>query len=1142
MRLNTPKVIIPGGFFFVVVIALFLNGLIPHQTTEVSCPDGYVPFAERKGTCILAKHPEPLIEIELRQRQQLSPRSSPFQIVHPNAFSAAVAERNNIVKSGMKVKDTAGVWEPYGRGPLISNDPAFGGVNGLGLVNLAGRIDSLFYDSVNNRLFAAQGTGGIWLSENLGETWRSIGDQLPSQIVGAVAWTPANSGTIIVVSGDHTFGGISGYTGYGAFYSTDLGATWQKATGVPDGALSFAIAVDPTNPHEVYAGTMFGLFRSTDGGKSYVNVVLPTGPCAGVEGGLTTGRPECHLANVVTDIIIKSPGGVNSNADVPAGTVLATVGWRGGQKTFTTPNGLTHMQSPNNGIYRSTTGEPGTFTKLAVSGFTPQDRIGRVELGATIGALQDHDYVYAIVQDAVALNGGLELTDGPNIVNDPRGTGGTNLHGIYVSADFGQSWILMADDYAIAKNPATGSGLAGVGQALFFEPGVQAWYNEFVAPDPTRQTLDGIPTRLVFGLEEVWQNEITAQPMNGPATFKVIGRYFSDEACMLIGLGLPECPTNRPPSHTTTTHPDQHDALWVPAAHELGGVTLLVGNDGGFYKQHAPFGVELDNAHWGDGHQNGFNTLLPYDLAVAKDGIVWAGLQDNGHMKIRPTGEQLMAFGGDGTWASVDPNDSRIAYQATPGGSTGSPMQVTINGGAGWRSIAPPITNARFVNRWEMDPTDANHLVTAGNEVVETVAGPNTADGDPAHDWVKVFDLGTASKPGDPAATATTTDPLNQMSTLTVYGDAVYVGFCGTCDILNNAARFKNGLATNVGGSQPPQRMTANGWRLAGAQGLPNRFITGIAIDPTNVLTIYVTLGGYSRRWIPPGVLQDDNANIGVGHLFKSTDGGETFVDISGNLPDAPAMWVTLRAKQIIVGTEVGVFASDLSGKPTYAPLTGLPVAPVSTMELHPNDPNVLLVATFGRGVWKYTFAKRIAKPGDPVTVEKPPAPAGVTLAGPFAFELGSDGWTSTIDGPTTWRLGTPGDNSIGSFQVVPYSDDGDTSLVSPVINHPGGWAFLEFRAARETEPGFDFMQLEYSSNGGPWQAVPWVYDRTNNIWRDDMSFDGRNPAYPGFDSEKIAVKASAGTLSFRFRLISDALVSSPLFKGISVDNVAIKR
>ena len=50
--------------------------------------------------------------------------------------------------------------------------------------------------------------------------------------------------------------GSGAYTGYGAFYSTDLGKTWKKSKGIPDGALGFEIEVDPTNPKEVYAATL----------------------------------------------------------------------------------------------------------------------------------------------------------------------------------------------------------------------------------------------------------------------------------------------------------------------------------------------------------------------------------------------------------------------------------------------------------------------------------------------------------------------------------------------------------------------------------------------------------------------------------------------------------------------------------------------------------------------------------------------------------------------------------------------------------------------------------------------------------------------------------------------------------------------
>jgi hypothetical protein len=361
---------------------------------------------------------------------------------------------------------------------------------------------------------------------------------------------------------------------------------------------------------------------------------------------------------------------------------------------------------------------------------------------------------------------------------------------------------------------------------------------------------------------------------------------------------------------------------------------------------------------------------------------------------------------------------------------------------------------------------------------------------------------------------------------------------------------FKNGLATNVGGAVAPARGTSNGWHIASALGLPNRFITSIAIDPADPRTIYVTMGGYSVKWAPPGTLQDENQNIGTGHLFKSTDAGETFVDISGNLPDVHTSWVTLRGRgQLIVGTDVGVFANDVRGGTTLVPLTGLPNVPISTMQLKPDNPNLLVAATYGRGVWTYRFDRALPGTkgsGEIEPVELPGQPVGVTLAGPFGFELSAEGWTVQSSGtgvlPNNWERGAPGHNSAISFKVAPYFDERTTSLVSPAINHPGGWVFVDFMNRRDIEPGFDFLNVEWSSDGVSWSAVPWVWSAATNSWRDDLVFDGRNAGHPGFTLEQVAFKPPAGTLFVRFRFTSDQLISSPPFEGVYVDNVLIRR
>ena len=86
-----------------------------------------------------------------------------------------------------------------------------------------------------------------------------------------------------------------------------------------------------------------------------------------------------------------------------------------------------------------------------------------------------------------------------------------------------------------------------------------------------------------------------------------------------------------------TTHPDQHAALLVPTGD--GGVTLYAGNDGGVYKQAVAAGGAFSQTAWGRGSNGtaaaGFlRTLQPYQAVGSKDGTVYAGLQDNGSIKI----------------------------------------------------------------------------------------------------------------------------------------------------------------------------------------------------------------------------------------------------------------------------------------------------------------------------------------------------------------------------------------------------------------------------------------------------------------------------------------------------------------------------
>jgi photosystem II stability/assembly factor-like uncharacterized protein len=126
-------------------------------------------------------------------------------------------------------------------------------------------------------------------------------------------------------------------------------------------------------------------------------------------------------------------------------------------------------------------------------------------------------------------------------------------------------------------------------------------------------------------------------------------------------------------------------------------------------------------------------------------------------------------------------------------------------------------------------------------------------------------------------------------------------------------------------------------------KGIPqNAHVSRLVASKYDPATVYLTLS--NRR-------EDDNKP----YIFRSTDYGESWVSISGNLPASPVNVVredTKNNKVLYCGTDLGVYASKDGGK-TWASLQANLPATVSVQDLfiHPRDNN-LVIATYGRGVW----------------------------------------------------------------------------------------------------------------------------------------------------------------------------------------------
>lgn len=124
--------------------------------------------------------------------------------------------------------------------------------------------------------------------------------------------------------------------------------------------------------------------------------------------------------------------------------------------------------------------------------------------------------------------------------------------------------------------------------------------------------------------------------------------------------------------------------------------------------------------------------------------------------------------------------------------------------------------------------------------------------------------------------------------------------------------------------------------------GLPfNKHVSRIVASKYEKNTVYLTLNG--RR-------DDDFAD----YIYKSIDSGNTWVDISGNIPGGPVNVIREDPKKenvLYVGTDLGVYVTVDGGKQWYVLANGIPNCLVWDLKIHPRD-HVLVIATNGRGMY----------------------------------------------------------------------------------------------------------------------------------------------------------------------------------------------
>jgi photosystem II stability/assembly factor-like uncharacterized protein len=421
-------------------------------------------------------------------------------------------------------------------------------IRNTGCATMGGRtVDFAVVENHPSTIYAAVGPSGLWKSTDSGITWFPVMEHETSVSVGAVAVSPSHPDIVWAGTGEATSRN-SVAIGDGVYKSTDAGLTW-KPMGLTESRHIDRILVDPHNPDIVYIGAMGHLW-----GPNPERGVFKT-----IDGGLTW--KEVLYFDEDTGIADMEMDPANSH-------IIYAAAYSHRRTPF-------HFRSggPHSGIYKTT--DAGDTWKPLKNGL-PEGVNGRCGLAVS---RSKPEIVYAIVENQ----------DG----------------GIFRSEDKGESWTRMCD----------------------------------------KKTYDKVNFRPFY------YSKITVDPNNHLVIYAYSGRaYVSEDGGKTfteIGGDL---------------HADHH-RIWVDPADSN---HIIDGNDGGIDVSwdRGKNWYAVQNAICAEVYQLTMDMRDPYYVYMGlQDNGSWAGPSNSRDQRGIRNEHWTPVGGGDGFYAQVDPRDHHVIYR-----------------------------------------------------------------------------------------------------------------------------------------------------------------------------------------------------------------------------------------------------------------------------------------------------------------------------------------------------------------------------------------------------------------------------------------------------------------------------------------------
>jgi len=347
-------------------------------------------------------------------------------------------------------------------------------------------------------------------------------------------------------------------------------------------------------------------------------------------------------------------------------------------------------------------------------------------------------------------------------------------------------------------------------------------------------------------------------------------------------------------------HVDHHAMAFAPSEPDR----VYQGNDGGLY-------YSTDSgSNWNKLNDQPTNQFYAIAIDELQPHRLYGGTQDYGTW--RTPGGQLddweHLLGGDGFYCLVDPTNSDIIFAEYQNGG----LNKSTNGGDWFSSAMDGVDFGDRIN-WSMPVV----MVQSNPQVMYLGTHRVYRSNNQGDSWDPISEDLTG---GDQGAN------FGTITTLAAAPSASSILYAGTDD--GRVWRYSP---------------LGAGWVMV-SEDLPNRWVTRVAVDPGNASIAYATFSGL--RW-------DESE----GHVFKTVNGGNQWLDITGDLPEAPVNVLIVDPDHphvVFVGTDVGCYFTTNEGATWQVLGDGLPNAPVLDLKLH-QPTRTLVAGTYGRSMFAMT-------------------------------------------------------------------------------------------------------------------------------------------------------------------------------------------